>query len=298
VAAALLVRLDAQAPPAAPATGSAAADQHAGHGQEPAGNRPPDGSRVPAPQEQAGTSEEPPRGLPGFIPPLTEEDRAAAFPDVEAHAVHDRGVHSFVLFDQLEWQAAAAGSGFNLDGKGWIGGDRSRVWVRAEGERAGGRTAEAQAHVLYARQFSRWWDIVGGIRQDFRPGPAQTWAAVGIQGLAPHWFDVEATAYLGASGRTHARFEVEYELLLTNHVILQPLVEAEVFGKSDPERGVGAGLSTTDVGLRLRYAFRPDIAPYAGVVWRNEWGKTADFSRADGEETGGARLVAGVRLWF
>ena len=191
-----------------------------------------------------------------------------------------------------------AASGFSLDGKGWIGGDRSRVWLRAEGDSAGGRLEEARAHVLYGRQFSRWWDIVGGVRQDVRPGSAQTWAAIGIQGLAPYWFEIEATAYVGASGRTQARFEVEYELFLTNRLILQPVVEAEIVGKSDPERGVGAGVSTTDAGFRLRYAFRPEVAPYVGVAWSNKWGKTAAFANDAGEATGGARLVTGVRLWF
>jgi copper resistance protein B len=228
--------------------------------------------------------DKPAQTLPPFIPPLTDEDRKAAFPDVEGHAVHDRALHYYVLLDQLEWQTVDNGSGLNLDGKGWIGRDRDRIWFRAEGDGEEGRVDEAQAHVLYARQFSRWWDIVGGIRQDFRPRPAQTWAAIGVQGLAPYWFEIEVTAYVGASGRTDARFEVEYELLLTNRLILQPLVEADIFGKSDPERGVGAGVSTTDTGFRLRYEFRREVAPYAGVVWSNKWGKT-----------GGARLVTGLR---
>ena len=161
-----------------------------------------------------------------------------------------------------------------------------------------GRVGEAQTHVLYGRQFSRWWDVVAGVRQDFRPGPAQTWAAFGVQGLAPYWFEIEATAYVGASGRTHARFEVEYELLLTNRLVLQPLLETEIVGKSDPERGVGAGLSTTNAGFRLRYEFRREVAPYVGVSWNNKWGKTADFAEAAGEGTGGARFVTGLRLWF
>ena len=130
------------------------------------------------------------------------------------------------------------------------------------------------------------------------PGPAQTWAAFGVQGLAPYWFDIEATGYVGASGRTHARFEVEYELLFTNRLVLQPLFEAELVGKSDPERGVGAGLSTTDLGFRLRYEIRREFAPYLGITWSNKWGKTADFAEAAGEDTGGARFVTGLRLWF
>jgi copper resistance protein B len=207
-------------------------------------------------------------------------------------------LHYYVLLDQLEWQAIDDGSGLNLDSKGWIGRDRDRIWFRAEGDSEEGRVSDAQAHVLYGRQFSRWWDLVGGIRQDFRPGPAQTWAAIGVQGLAPYWFEIDATAYVGASGRTHARFEVEYELLITNRLTFQPLVEAEIFGKSDPERGVGAGVSTTDVGFRLRYEFLREVAPYVGVVWSNKWGKTADFAEAARERTGGMRLVTGVRLWF
>ena len=112
------------------------------------------------------------------------------------------------------------------------------------------------------------------------------------------WFEVELTGYIGASGRTHIRGEVEYELLLTNRLVLQPLLELELFGKSDPERGVGAGLSTTDLGFRLRYEFRRELAPYVGVTWNNKWAGTADFAEAAGEETSGARFVTGVRLWF
>jgi copper resistance protein B len=102
------------------------------------------------------------------------------------------------------------------------------------------------------------------VRQDFRPGDPQTWAAVGIQGLAPYWFEVEATGYVGAGGRTAAKLEVEYELLFTNRLILQPLVELELYGKSDPERGIGRGLSSLETGLRLRYEIRREFAPYVG----------------------------------
>ena len=264
-----------------------AQDAHAGHQQKPA--TPPASE-----QHQHPTSKE----LPSFIPPVTDEDRKAAFPDVKGHAVHDNAVGYYVLFDQLEWQAGEGAAGINIDTRGWVGRDRDRLWFRAEGDGEGGRVGEAQAHVLYGRQFARWWDVIAGVRQDFRPGSPQTWAAFGVQGLAPYWFEIEATGYVGASGRTQARFEIEYELLFTNRTILQPLFEAEVFGKSDPERGIGAGLSTTDLGFRLRYEIRREVAPYIGVTWRNKWGKTADFAEEAGEDTAGARFVAGLRLWF
>jgi copper resistance protein B len=265
----------------------AQADSHAGHQQEQS-----------KPNAPAAEPAKKPGELPPFIPPVTEEARKAAFPDVDGHAVHDRALRYYVLFDQLEWQVVEGGNGASIDSRGWIGRDRDRLWFRAEGDGEGGRVGEAQTHVLYGRQFARYWDLVGGIRQDFRPGPAQTWAAFGVQGLAPYWFDVEATGYIGASGRTHARFEVEYELLFTNRLVLQPLFEAELVSTSDPERGVGAGLSTTDLGFRLRYEIRREFAPYVGIVWSNKWGKTADFAEAAGEHTGGARFVTGLRLWF
>ncbi len=239
----------------------------------------------------------PPRGLPPFIPPLTDEDRAAAFPDVGEHAPgHSSRINYFVIFDQLEWQRAGSGSVFNLESKGWIGGDINRFWFRLEGEGWTDRLDSGLAHALYGRAMSPWWDLVIGIRQDVRPGSPQTWAAVGIQGLAPYWFEVEATAYVNTSGDIHARIEAEYELLLTNRLILQPLIEAEIYGFSDPARGIGRGLSSGELGLRLRYEVRREFAPYVGVVWHRVF-DTADHFRTD-EQMDGARLTLGLRHWF
>ena len=241
-----------------------------------------------APPEHKDEPKAPPAELPAFIPRLTDEERQAAFPDVDGHAAHDRTLHSFVLIDRLEWQGGG-GDGLKLDARGWIGGDRNRFWFRAEGDREHGVVGDARVHALFGRQISRWWDLVAGLRQDVRPGPGQTWAAVGIQGLAPYWFEIEATGYVGAEGRTQLRFEVDYELLMTNRLVLQPLVELELNGKSDPERSVEAGLSRTEVGFRLRYELRRELAPYVGIVWKNGKGE---------DDRDGARLVTGLRLWF
>jgi len=263
-------RVDAQTSSSAPPP----AGQHQGHDHQ-------------KPAQKAGDKPStPPQELPPFVPRLTDEDRKAAFPEVHGHAVHDRAVHYFALIDQIEWRTGDGVSGLNVDARGWIGRDRDRFWFRAEGDGDDGRVGDAQTHLLYGRQFSRWWDVVGGIRQDFRPGPAQTWAAIGVQGLAPYRFDIEATAYIGASGRTHARFEVEYELLVANRLVLQPQLETEIYGRNDPERQVDAGFNSTDLGFRLRYEIRRELAPYAGVTW--QW--------KDG--TSGPRLVVGLRGWF
>jgi copper resistance protein B len=235
---------------------------------------------------------------PADVPPVTDEDRRAAFPDVEGHAVHDTAVHYYVLFDQLEWQTDGDTNALSVDNKGWVGGDRNRFWFRAEGDVEAGDFDEVQAHALYGRMVARWWDLVAGVRQDFSPGPGKTWAAVGIQGLAPYWFEVEATGYVGESWRTHLRLEVEYELLLTNRLVLQPLVELEIYGKDIPENGIGAGFSSSDMGLRLRYEIRRELAPYVGITWGRKYGGTADLARADGDEASGARLAFGLRAWF
>ena len=230
-------------------------------------------------------------------PPVTEADRAAAFPDVKSHAVHDDTINWFVLFDQLEW-LAGNDAGANWDTKGWIGGDVNRFWFRTEGAADGDRLESAEAHLFYGRAIAPWWEVVAGIRQEARPGPAQTWAAIGLQGIAPYWFQIEATAYLGASGRTEFRFETEYELLLSNRLVAQPLVEIQLRGKADPERRLGAGLSEAEIGVRLRYELRREVAPYIGIVWDRKFFGTADYARAAGETIGGARLALGARVFF
>ncbi len=232
------------------------------------------------------------------LQPPTEAERAAAFPDVSGHAAHDDAIHYLVLFDQLEWQDAEEGSALNWDATAWVGRDVDRLWLRSEGERVEDKTEEADLEAFWGHSFARWWDFVAGVRQDFDPGSSQTWAAFGVQGLAPYKFEVEATAYLGESGRTALQLEAEYELLLTNRLILQPLVELNVYGKDDPQRGIGSGLSTTEVGLRLRYETRREFAPYIGVTWDRKWGDTADFARLDGEAVEDTRWIAGVRIWF
>lgn len=233
------------------------------------------------------------------VPPPTDEERAAAFPpDLQGHATHGEGLNFFVLVDQLEWQRVRGANGFLWDAKTWVGGDLNRIWFRSEGGSHGGSVEDAEAHLMLGRAIGRWWDVVGGVRQDFTPGPARTWAAVGIQGLAPQWFEVEATAYLGESARTALRVEVEYELLLTERLVVQPLVEVNVFGKADPDRMIGAGLSTVEMGARWRYEIRRELAPYVGLVWHRKVFGTADLAREHGEDVGGWRLTAGLRVWF
>lgn len=232
------------------------------------------------------------------IPELTDGDRAAAFPPVHGHAAHDNSIRSYMLIDRLEAWDADGGMGLEWEGIGWVGTDLNRLWVRSEGEHSGGRLEGADLELLYGHSLSPWWDLVAGIRHDFKPGQAQDFAAIGLIGLAPYKFEVEATAYLGQSGQTAARIELEYDTLLTNRLILQPLIEINFFGKDDELRGIGSGLSTIEFGLRLRYEITRQFAPYIGVVREHSFGRTADFRRIAGDDANDTRLVAGLRLWF
>ncbi|OSO70502.1 Copper resistance protein B [Pseudomonas syringae pv. actinidiae] len=232
------------------------------------------------------------------IPVLTDADRAAVYNAPGGHEVHDSGYNSFMLIDQLEWQNADEGSVLNWDAKGWIGGDVDRLWLRTEGERTNGKTEQAEAQALWGHAISPWWDVVGGVRQDFKPGDPQTWAAFGLQGLALYNFETEATVFLGEGGQTAARLEGDYDILLTNKLILQPTAEINFYGKNDPQRGIGSGLSETELGLRLRYEIRREFAPYIGVTWNRSYGNSADYAREEGEDRSEARLVLGVRMWF
>jgi copper resistance protein B len=232
------------------------------------------------------------------IPALTDADRAAAFPPLPGHAMHDKQLNSFFLFDQLEYQDADEGSVFSWDASGWIGGDIDRLWLRSEGERINGMTEEAEIQALWGHSIGPWWDLVAGVRQDFKPGSPQTWAAFGIQGMALYAFEAEATAFIGENGQSAVRLEGDYDILLTNRLILQPTAELNFYGKNDPGRGVGSGLANTEVGLRLRYEIRREFAPYLGVTWNRAYGNSADMIRDEGEDDNEARLVAGIRMWF
>lgn len=246
----------------------------------------------------APAATEPSAPTPASMPPITDEDRKAAFPEVHDHAVHGESTHAYVLFDQFEGRTGSGAQVFSWDTKGWVGGDRNRFWFRTEGDRAGDVWEQAQHNLLYGRAISPWWELIAGIRLDTLPNTPRTALALGVQGLAPYRTEVELSAYIEPTGRTHVRFESEYELLITNRLAFQPLVEFELYGTADPERHMGRGLTTGEFGVRLRYEVRREFAPYAGVVWSRKFFGTRDLARAAGSRPASVRFAAGVRFWM
>lgn len=232
------------------------------------------------------------------IAPLTDADRSAVFIDERGHVMHDNAIITFLLLDQLEWRDSDEGEGLGWDITGWIGNDIDRLWIRSEGERSGGETEAAELQLLWGHALGPWWDVVAGVKQGFKPGSAQTWAAVGIQGMVLYGFEAEATLYFGEGGQTAARLAGEYDILLTNRLILQPAAEINFYGKNDRGRALGSGLADAELGLRLRYEIRREFAPYIGLSWTKLYGETADFAAAAGADAEDTRLVVGLRIWF
>ena len=210
----------------------------------------------------------------------------------------DNASLGMVLLDQLEYAHSSHGNGVFLDGEAWYGKDLDKLWLKAEGEISRGSLRDLRTEGLWDHAIATYWSTQLGVRHDSGVGPDRTWAAFGVQGLAPYWFDTEATFYFGQGGRTAARLQLEYDTLLTQKWVLQPKVELNLYGRDDPQRGIGSGLSDAEWGLRLRYEIRRQIAPYAGIVYRQRFGHAADFARAEGEPADELQLVIGLHAWF
>jgi len=211
--------------------------------------------------------------------------------------VEDQRIYVHGLLDQFEARIGTENS-FRWDGQAWAGTDTNRLWFKSEGTVTNGRVGDGSHQLLYDRPITTYFDLQGGIRYDIDSGPSRGWAAFGIQGLAPQWFDVEATAYVSDSGHFAARLTTFYDVLLTQRLILEPQIELNFYSKSDPGRTIGPGLSDLDAGLRLRYEFTRKFAPYIGVVFEDKFGGTAAFARRQGESVNDVRFVFGIRSWF
>jgi copper resistance protein B len=188
--------------------------------------------------------------------------------------------------DLVEWEARAS----------W-GGDINRLVIKSEGEASSGDLEHAEAQVLYSRAIGPYFDIHAGLRQDFEPRP-RTWAVVGVDGLAPYWFDVGAALFLSDRGRLAARLEGSTDFRITQRWVLQPRLEANFSSERHHCREIGSGLTDVELGLRLAYAVRPTLSPYVGLVWERAVGETADLARAHGEAVEDSRFVVGLRGWF
>ncbi|QXQ05999.1 copper resistance protein B [Sphingosinicellaceae bacterium] len=214
---------------------------------------------------------------------------------------HESGAMSnrMVMIDRLEWRPGPQANRYDWEAEGWTGGDTDRLAFKTKGEGAfGGKAEKIELQAGWLHAIDPWFDVRAGIRQDFQAGPHRTQAVVAVEGLAPYWLDVEAELFLSQKGELTARTEASYDQRLTQSLILQPRAELNISAQDVPELGLGSGLNSVELGLRLRYEITRRLGPYVGVSWERKLGGSARYARADDEKPQGARFVTGIRLWF
>jgi copper resistance protein B len=302
------------APAPAPAPDQDAGhDEHAGHGAH-SQHTPPDphaghdehvGHTMPAPAKpvsQGPVMETPPPPAAGSGPPRA----ADAIWGAEAMAASRedlRKTHGdFPVFwfqgDRMEAQVRSGTDVYLWDIQGYYGGPTERLWFKSEGEgEFGGKPDDAEVQALYARAIAPFWDLQAGLRHDFA-GPDTTHLALGVQGLAPYMFEVDAALFVSTRGDVTARIEAEIDQRITQRLILQPRIEANLSAQDIPLLGVGAGLDQIEAGVRLRYEIKREFAPYLGIEQSWRTGQGADFARARGEDPSVTSFLVGIRFWF
>ncbi len=280
-----------------------APDPHAGHDM--AGMAGMTGMAATADRPAAGTDLPPgnapaPAAQQGYLADrLWGADVMAASRRADLRREHGGMTYRQLLFNVAEYRATRGQDGYRWDGEAWIGGDIDRLVVRSEGEGRFRRAPDrVEVQALYSRAVDPYWNLQAGVRYDVTPDPSRTYATVGIEGLAPYWFDVEGALFLSDKGDLRARIEAWYDQRLTRSFVLQPRIEANASAQAMRAIGVGAGLTDVEIGLRLRYERSRRIAPYVGVSWERRFGATASLRTARDDDTGGVALVAGVRTRF
>jgi copper resistance protein B len=184
------------------------------------------------------------------------------------------------------------------DAEAWAGyGDQYRLWLKSEGEVHDGDTEEGEVQLLFSSAISEFWNLQAGVRYDWEP-TSLAYAVIGVEGLAPYFFETEAALFLSEDGDLSARLEQSIDVLLTQSLIATPHAEFEVYVDDVPERRVGAGFSHLEAGVQVRYEITRKFAPYIDVVYERALGETSILARAAGEDVEDVTVRAGIRFWF
>jgi copper resistance protein B len=215
-------------------------------------------------------------------------------------AVRDNTVNAHVLLNQFEGRTNGSNDAFRWDGEGWIGTDMNRLWIKSEGFAGNGAVSDGDHEALYDRPIPRmrYFDAQAGVRADIDSNPTRVWAAAGIEGLAPYFFDFEPTFYIRDGGHMAGRIEGSWDLFLMQRWVVQPQAELNFYSKDDPARKIGSGFSDIDTGVRLRYEVNRKLNPYIGWAYNGNYGGSARYTRLSGEATSNSSFVFGLRLWY
>lgn len=210
----------------------------------------------------------------------------------------DEELFTNIRFDKLEWNRLGRWDSARWDMEAFVGSDYNKLFFKSEGLYDGKarRFDEAQFQVLYSRLISYFFDLQVGVRHDFRPKPSRTYAVIGIEGLAPGFFEIDADAYISQKGEISGQFTAFYDLLVTNRLVLQPRIDVRAQLQRVSELDLGSGITDFELGARLRYEFTREIAPYIGVTWDRKVGETAMIAKRNDEPTSSVYFAAGLRL--
>ncbi len=204
-----------------------------------------------------------------------------------------------VFFDRIETRIGNGTDAYLVEGEAWYGGDIDKIWVKTELEGEWGEGVDgAELQGLWSHAIDPWFDLQAGVRYDPQKGPDRAHLVLGIQGLAPYWWEVDGAVFLSNKGEVTARAEAEYDLRITQKLFLQPRAEVDLSLQDIPELQTGAGLTSAAIGARLRYQVTPLLAPYVGVEYERAFGDTRRFLREEGEDPDGWSLLVGMRAWF
>ena len=230
-------------------------------------------------------------------------DASAAAPF--GQPVADDRVYVHGLLDEFEGRfGGGPDPSFRWDGEVWAGTDTNRLWLKSEGFVQNGLVRDGDHELLYARPISTYFDFQAGVRYDLDSAASRGWAAVGIEGLAPYFFQFSATLYASDAGHFAGKVVLSYEELLTQRLIMEPLIELNAYTRADPARNVASGLSDLDAGLRVRYEISRKFAPYLGVVYERAYGPNMPYGpgfpgvAAEAGRASDWRFALGIRAWF
>ena len=223
---------------------------------------------------------------------------ALAGDDMGHDMAKEHGGQVFHMF-RLEsgYGASQDGGVASWDLDGWVGTDENKLWLKSEGENKDGKMEEAEFWAMYSRNIATFWDAQVGVRYDTEP-KSTAYAVIGINGLAPYWFETEAHLFVSDEGDVSARLRQENDLLITQRLITQPYVEINLSAQDVPEREIGAGFTDGKIGLQTRYEFTRKFAPYVDVSYGRKFGETSSIAKDHGEDNNELVGAIGLRLMF
>lgn len=242
--------------------------------------------------------------LRGVLAQVPSSDPQKLYPRKDwPQPVEDEVRRTFILADVLEYRASREGGDFRWDAEGWHGNDYNRIWFKSEGERNTALKADydVDAQLLYGRFLKRYYDFQIGPRietQTFQGrNVTRLHGVVGIEGLVPYNYDIEALLFVSQNGDVSGRVTFTKDILLSQRLILQGRFETLLAAQRVERFTTGSGLNNLEGGLRLRYEARREFAPYVGVSFDRSFFGTADLVRAQGGDSAQIRFVAGIRFW-